>query len=458
MLAPIIIKQIVKLAKGTARFDAMADSMIEKFELGCPPAGELERIIAQKQQIISALSQVSSVINTITKIGTTLDGILTGLNIAVNIIKFLPIPLPPFAPALLATGPSVAVDILGDLVKAGKGAVKIIPGALKQIADGIAALIDKLNTIDGLLNPCLLEAGLDGSINNDDLSNVLASTGLDSNASVNQATEAELLAKLQPNSNDPLFYKGWKLVIQNEPENTFSFPSRRIEGEKNNEKIYNLSDKGYSYSSSVTVLIDEIKFRIDLLPITDPALMALLDSNQSGSAGGVNGQETGTCSIGDYTTRAACEGAGGIFTADNSGVSGQDTTTFGSFNASSQGPNRLMGPGVLTPSFGDVSAKIMVETPPAVLKITATTGNVDISTTVLGVDIVIARSETMIQLDVRPDAGGPLISQQLLAGPGETKTSTVTLSNRGKYSYNFFVIEDKFPKKKSQQIGNLEMT
>ena len=94
MLTPIIIKQIVKLAKGTARFDAMADSMLEKFELGCPPAGELQRIIAQKQQIISALTQVSSVINTITKIGTTLNGILTGLNIAVNIIKFLPIPLP----------------------------------------------------------------------------------------------------------------------------------------------------------------------------------------------------------------------------------------------------------------------------------------------------------------------------------------------------------------------------
>ena len=67
MLGPIIIKQVVKLAKGTARFDAMANDMIAKFELGCPPKGELERIIQQKNTIVSALSQVSGVINTITK-------------------------------------------------------------------------------------------------------------------------------------------------------------------------------------------------------------------------------------------------------------------------------------------------------------------------------------------------------------------------------------------------------
>jgi len=451
MLTPIIIKQIVKLAKGTARFDAMADSMLEKFELGCPPAGELQRIIAQKQQIISALTQVSSVINTITKIGTTLNGILTGLNIAVNIIKFLPIPLPPFSPALLATGPAVVVDILGDLVKAGKGAVGIIPGALKQIADGIAALIAKLNAIDGLLNPCLLEAGLDGSINNSDLSTVLASTGLSSNASVNEATEAELLLQLQPNSNNPLFYKGWKLVIQNEPNNTFSFPSRRIEGTKDLEKLYNLSDEGYSYSSSVTVLIEEIKFRIDLLQITDPSLLNQMDGNQSGSN---SGTETGTCSIGSFTTRAACEGAGGIFTSDNPNASSSDTTQFGSFNFNSQGPNRLMGPGILTPQFGNVSAKLMVTTPPATVEIKATTGNININLP-LGISF---RSTTIVQFIATPDAGGSPISKIVTAGPGQTTVETFTITNPGRYSYTFETLEDKFPKKKDQQIGDLKIT
>ena len=67
MLGPIIIKQVVKLAKGTARFDAIANDIIAKFELGCPPKGELERIIQQKNTITTALTQVSGVIDTITK-------------------------------------------------------------------------------------------------------------------------------------------------------------------------------------------------------------------------------------------------------------------------------------------------------------------------------------------------------------------------------------------------------
>tara|TARA_R110001592_G_scaffold165451_2_gene399874 strand:+ start:2208 stop:3569 length:1362 start_codon:yes stop_codon:yes gene_type:complete len=453
MLAPIIIKQIVKLAKGTARFDAMADKMIEKFELGCPPTAELQRIIQQKQQIISALSKVSTVINTITKIGTTLSGILTGLSIAVNIIKFLPIPLPPFSPALLATGPAAAADAIGDLIKAGKGAVSIIPSALKQIADGISALIAKLNTIDGLLNPCLTDAGLSGDISNTDLNNILNSAGLDSNPGVNEEVERELTARLQPNASNPLLYKGWLLIIQNDPLNTFTFPSRRVEGQKDLEKIYNLSDKGYSFSSSATVLVDEIKFRIDLLVLTDPALLSTLDSNQSGSMG------AGSCSLVDFGTQQSCEANGGIWTpindgtSSNGGLPGSDTTTFGSFNFNSQGPNRLMGPGVLTPKFGDAQAKIMIETPPATLTITATTGNLNID---LG--LITLKSKTELYFELTPDAGGTPITKIVSAGPGQTNVDSLTIQTQGRYSYKFLVSESKFPKNQKQKIGLLELS
>ena len=466
MLAPIIIKQIVKLAKGTARFDALADSMMEKFENGCPPAGELERIIQQKQQIVTALSQVSTVINTITKIGTTLDGILTGLNIAVNVIKFLPIPLPPFSPALLATGPAVAVDILGDLVKAGKGAVKIIPGALSQIADGINALIEKLNSIDGVLNPCLEAAGLDDAISGEGLSDLLASSGVNSDPNANKATDEELLQQLQPNADPGLFYKGWKLTVQNEPDNTFTFPSRRILGEKDGEKMYNLSDEGYSFSSSVQVLIDEIKFRIDLLPISDGSLLAKLDSNQSGSSG-----ETGTCSIGGFTTRAECEGAGGIFTPDNAGNAGADGGNFGGVNLDLSEPNRLAGSGILTPQFFSVSAKLIIPQPPCTLRMTAATGNLDIE---LPLNITF-QAVTILQFTatpLSPDAiaatGGTPYVVVLGAGPGDTgggsaigntwvNTQDIVIPHRGIYQYSFKVLEDKFPDAKDQQIGTLEV-
>ena len=396
MLGPIIIQQVVKLAKGTARFDAMANDMIAKFELGCPPKAELERIVQQKNTIVTALTQVSGVINTITKIGTTLDQILAGLNIAVNVIKFLPLPLPPFSPALLVTGPAVAVDTLGDLVKAGKGAVKIIPDALSQIASGIEGLITKLGQIDGLLNPCLAEAGLDGSINNEDLNALLNTTGTNSDADVNQATESELLARLQPNSNDPLFYKGYKLEIQNDPKNEFSFASRRVMGEKDKVKLYNLADQGYSYSSSVQVLIDEIKFRIDLNQIPS------LSSNPSLALG----------------------------TSNNTGISSGNTSAPPSGFNTGQGPNRFLGASTIVPSFPNVSGKLLVTTLPAKAKITVNggSGNNDGDSCF-----------TEVNFTSTLNNGNPNDKIEYL-GAKAIKTEKIFYVNflkKGKYSYNF---------------------
>ena len=395
MLGPIIIQQVVKLAKGTARFDAMANDMIAKFDQGCPPKAELERIVQQKNTIVTALTQVSGVINTITKIGTTLDQILAGLNIAVNVIKFLPLPLPPFSPALLVTGPAVAVDTLGDLVKAGKGAVKIIPDALGQIAKGIENLITKLGQIDGLLNPCLAEAGLDGSINNEDLNALLNATGTNSDADVNQATESELLARLQPNSNDPLFYKGYKLEIQNDPKNEFSFASRRIMGEKDKVKLYNLADQGYSYSSSVQVLIDEIKFRIDLNQIPQLSSNALLALRTS-----------------------------------NGNLSNNTSPPPSGFNTG-QGPNRFLAATTVVPSFPNVSGKVLVTTLPAKAKITINGG--EPGQTVDGNNCY-----TKATFIADLIGGNPNDKVKLVGKTVTQKTSTFELNflKKGKYTYN----------------------
>ena len=408
MLGPIIIKQVVKLAKGTARFDAIANDIIAKFELGCPPKGELERIIQQKNTITNALSQVSGVINTITKIGTTLDDILTGLNIAVNVIKFLPLPLPPFSPALLATGPAVAVDVLGDLVKAGKGAVKIIPDALKQIADGINKLIEKLSTIDGLLNPCLAEAGLDGSISSDDLSNLLNSTGVNSDTDANKETEAELLAKLQPNADPGLFYKGYKLEIQNDPQNEFSFASRRIKGTEgiSGFKIYNQPNQSYSYSSSVEVLIEEIKFRIDLRPV-NPILANAIAS------GNLSDEQLEDLGFGSSTT------SGGV---DASSSSGFDT---------GQGPNRFLAASTAVPEFPRVSGRAIVTTLPAKVEITVNGGK--------GEENNGNKSFTNVAFNAQLVGGTENDKIAFISGGVEktTKTYTVNFLKKGKYDYIF---------------------
>jgi hypothetical protein len=101
--------------------------------------------------------------------------------------------------------------------------------------------------------------------------------------SSNEAANAFLLSQLTPPNNNPLIYKGYKLEIENDPNNKFTFASRRIRAsfiltEKDiqaqnttinyqlrlvNSIIYNIPDEGYSFSSSVQSLIQESYYEID---------------------------------------------------------------------------------------------------------------------------------------------------------------------------------------------------
>lgn len=96
-----------------------------------------------------------------------------------------------------------------------------------------------------------------------------------SNSNTNNSTNQALLDSLDPNSNNPLFYRGFRLVIEFDPNNTFSFPARRVRAYNGDEGVILYSvppDQGsgeintastYSFSTSVEVLISEVKFNID---------------------------------------------------------------------------------------------------------------------------------------------------------------------------------------------------
>lgn len=100
---------------------------------------------------------------------------------------------------------------------------------------------------------------------------LLSTSDLNANGIANQA----LLDQLDENSNNPLFYRGFRLIIEFDPNNTFSFPARRVKGYNEEEGITLYSvppDQGagevntsstYSFSTSVQVLIEEVKYNID---------------------------------------------------------------------------------------------------------------------------------------------------------------------------------------------------
>ena len=261
MLSKLISSQSQRIIKSILKLDEGVSEILKKFENSCPPKEELKKIIIQKNTFISSLTAIKKVLNGITKTGQTLEGIITSLQVGVKVIKYLPIPLPPFTPLTVTNVLADSLDILGGLLKSGKGTVKMVPQIFGSLTPEIDKIIAKLNLLDITLNSCIKSQG----ISQNELTESLT---IDNPSDVNQnkTPNEDLLNQLQPGSLNPLFYKGFKLEIQYDPKNEFSFSSRRIKAQNSERSeiiLHNLTSGGYSFSSSVEVLIDEAKFEID---------------------------------------------------------------------------------------------------------------------------------------------------------------------------------------------------
>jgi len=353
-ISKIIISSITKVIKSTAKFDITIDELLEKFKESCPPKPELLLIVQQKNQIQSALTTIIGTVATLEKTATTTKKIIKGVGTAVTVIKIIPLPtsVPPGVgiPVSIINAFTAGLMALGKVLDSAEGAVSIVPPAAKTIGRSAQSILNKLQLLNQVVDKCAVElidniewnkdityqegdvvtykisngkpnyySSLIGSNLNVPPTNltvppswlisteqeatnqivgqiqIAASTaGAFENIGVNALGEEALLARLSPNSNDPLLYKGFQLEIQFNNNNTYSFPQRRIFGTGTDElidiinltqdskqadldpstiTITNLEDGAYSYSNSVQILIDEIKFRIDQYILENPIII-----------------------------------------------------------------------------------------------------------------------------------------------------------------------------------------
>lgn len=323
-LTKILTKSITKVIKDLTKFEIVIDDLIDKFKESCPPKDELLKIVQQKNQIQSALSTVTESFNTVESTAQTTETLVTSVSTAVNVIKLIPIPtsVPPGVgiPINVITILADSLDTLGKVLDGAKGAISVVPKATDTIGDAAFAILSKLEQLDGVLNKCIeeLAEGLNQNEKNDlinEIGNVAATSGTFTNIDLNLLNEDELLSRLDPNSDNPFrytrrptifipfedqsvtdveggrdgldsgtvtvngkrgYYAGndWLLTIEYNANNEFSFPQRRIKAindnfDKNNifkgAVKYNQEFGVYSYSTSVKVLVDEMKFVIDNL-------------------------------------------------------------------------------------------------------------------------------------------------------------------------------------------------
>jgi prefoldin subunit 5 len=246
----------------------------------------LNKSIQIKNQLQSSISSIRQPLNSVERISNNLTPLVSIIKGAVTTIKALPIPtsVPPGVgiPVNVINGFSDALDTLGDLIKKFEGSLEVIPQSLEQIRNLLNPIIEKLNSLDKIFEKIttlitfiriLLKYGPNASSNQ--ISNLEQSVSNSILGSLDQPLQQEdspggdnnkdLSNRLKPNSNNPVFYRGFKLEIQFDPENTFSFPSRRIKAVNpdTNQVVYNTEEKMYSFSSSAEILKKETEFRID---------------------------------------------------------------------------------------------------------------------------------------------------------------------------------------------------
>ena len=110
-----------------------------------------------------------------------------------------------------------------------------------------------------------------------------------------------------PVVGDGLIYRGYQLIIENDPSNNFPFPSRRIKAtftltssdiNANDAStnfalrllgsvLYNLPDEDYSFSSSVQVLISEAYYEIDRFVEGKQSLQSVINTEYIYDSNGV---------------------------------------------------------------------------------------------------------------------------------------------------------------------------
>ena len=230
-LSKIVIKTITKVVKNTSRFDIAVDDLIDKFKFSCPPKPELLRLVKQKNQIQSALTNLTDSINTLQTTGEVTNDLIGAVSAAVKVIKSIPVPtaiIPPGGgigiPINVLTILSDSLDQLGKLLDGARGSVKVIPVAAKVIQTSIQNILTKLGQLDLVINKCIeeLAAGLNQQEKNElinEIGNAAASSGDFSNLELNNEEEELLIRRLAPNAEWKYIYKRFIFQIQYNSDN-----------------------------------------------------------------------------------------------------------------------------------------------------------------------------------------------------------------------------------------------
>lgn len=278
----------------------------------------LNGVIQTVNVIKGTLNTITAPLNTLETVASTLNNLISVLENAIILVKAIPIPLG--APVGVGVPANVVTGFADVLVKTDKAIEKIkppleaVPDAIEIVNRILVPIVNSLNLFDPIFDKIIKiiafiklliqpgpvsQADIDSTLSDitsgiqESLAITAGPTLSSSNAEANDAANNTLLFLLEKGE---LKYRGFTLTLEFDPNNTFSFPARRIKatrtisannasnqtGEAIPVTLYSAPpDQGsgvvntsspYSFSTSTQVLVEETKFNIDqfLLEFTGP--------------------------------------------------------------------------------------------------------------------------------------------------------------------------------------------
>ena len=200
----------------------------------CPPQDQIQIIIRKKNQIVKGLNNTLKIIDSTTKALGIVGGILTAVQISLNLVSVIPVPTPPAVPVTITK-----IEKIIAKLKAGNAGLLAILVLLRQT---IILVIELLSLLDKLIQNCVPD-----------------------DESEQEEINAELLALVeeQAANNSPVvtIVNGFTMGI--ETENTTEPLKRKRATATNADGVVMLRGE-FSFSSIEQILIDELVFYIQV--------------------------------------------------------------------------------------------------------------------------------------------------------------------------------------------------
>lgn len=237
----------------------------------------------------NVLIGVKGILSTLGKTGQTLG--VAGKSITTAQEAIVNLPIPTGAPIGVGLPLNVIMGLVNNLEKLRPLADKV-DGASELIVEAsepVGNKVDKtISILDSIIDVTIIILDIinflqyisrSGAVpieqiqqeTNDNISNLLDESGNSSSSGENTDVNDDLLSRLQPNSNNPFIYKGFRLIIQYVVEETSGLTQSQIVATNSTNGVSLSTD--LSFTTSYQVLVNEMIFQINnynLIYISDP--------------------------------------------------------------------------------------------------------------------------------------------------------------------------------------------